>query len=61
MNTEIRTAYDRRQTLKILLSACGLAQRALGMDADYVAKYGEPPLTSYGRELQCWQPSRVPL
>jgi uncharacterized protein DUF4838 len=31
------------------------------MDADYVAKYGEPPLNSYGRELQRWRPSRIPL
>jgi hypothetical protein len=29
------------------------------MDASYVSKYGEPPLDSYGRELRCWQPSRV--
>jgi len=28
------------------------------LDADYVAKYGEPPLDSYGRELQRWRPSQ---
>jgi len=26
------------------------------MDADYVGQYGEPPLNSYGRELQGWRP-----
>ena len=31
------------------------------MDAAYVAKYGEPPLNSYGRELQRWRPAGVPL
>jgi hypothetical protein len=28
------------------------------LDADYVEKYGEPPLDGYGRELQSWRPCR---